>query len=101
MIQLSLHNIWHDHTPVLIFSIYSKISSVDFNCNIIFVFVAHLAEYTNIANFRCYEIFNIAKPALFIPVYKIGDKKDCNNYLGISLLLTTYANKLFYHDYIQ
>jgi hypothetical protein len=30
------------------------------------------------------------KESIFVPVHKKGDKTDCNNYSGISLLSTSY-----------
>jgi hypothetical protein len=30
------------------------------------------------------------KESLIVPVHKMGDKTDCNNYCGISLLSTSY-----------
>jgi len=39
------------------------------------------------------------KKSITVAVYKKGDKTDCNNYRGISILSTTY--KLFPTSYCQ
>jgi hypothetical protein len=36
------------------------------------------------------ELPEECKDSLIVPTNKKGDKTDCNNYIGISLLLTTY-----------
>jgi hypothetical protein len=36
------------------------------------------------------ELPHQCKEFILIPIYKKGDKTDCNNYRGISLLLTAY-----------
>jgi hypothetical protein len=44
------------------------------------------------------ELPNQWKESIIVPVHKKGDKTDCNNYRGISLLPTTYkilSNILF------
>jgi hypothetical protein len=36
------------------------------------------------------ELSNQWKESIIVPVHKKGDKTDCNNYRGISLLSTSY-----------
>jgi len=36
------------------------------------------------------ELFEARKESITVPVHKKGDKANCNNYIGISLLPTTY-----------
>ena len=36
------------------------------------------------------ELFEEWKESILVPDHKTGDKTDCNNYMGISLLPTTY-----------
>jgi hypothetical protein len=37
-----------------------------------------------------FEISEQWKESIIVPVHKKGDKTDCNNYRGISLLSTSY-----------
>jgi hypothetical protein len=36
------------------------------------------------------ELPNQWKESIIVPIHKKGDKTDCNNYRGISLVLTSY-----------
>jgi hypothetical protein len=36
------------------------------------------------------ELPDQSKESIIVPVHKIGDKTDCNNYSGISLISTLY-----------
>jgi hypothetical protein len=37
------------------------------------------------------ELHNQWKYSIVVPIYKKGDKNDCSNYRGISLLSTSYT----------
>jgi hypothetical protein len=36
------------------------------------------------------ELLDLWKESIIVPIHKKSDKTDCNNYLGISLLPTSY-----------
>ena len=48
---------------------------------------------TSISIWNKEELPDEWKESIIVPIYKKGDKTDCNNYRGISLLPTTYKGQ--------